>query len=68
MRTIKCIICGQPFETSKPNKKYCSFSCRIAAENLRRMKRKEADPEYNKNYMRQYRQRQKEGAEDGPCY
>lgn len=56
----KCIICGRNFETNKPNKKYCSFTCKEAGRLLQRMKWEDANPQYNTEYMRKYRERNHE--------
>ena len=58
-----CLICGTEFETNRPNKKYCSFSCREAGRILRRMNWEAENPGYSKNYMKKYREvRKHEGA------
>lgn len=54
-KIVTCAICGAKFETSRPNKKYCSFSCREAGRQLQRMKWAAKNPDYNTEYMRQYR-------------
>lgn len=59
-KVITCPICGAVFETNKPNKKYCSFTCRIAGGKLQRMKWEDKNPDYNKNYMRKYRTARKD--------
>lgn len=59
MKTIKCAICGRQFETNRPNKKFCSFTCREAGEKLWRMQWEEKNPDYNKNYQRKYRERKR---------
>lgn len=59
---VTCRICGAQFETSRPNKRYCSFICKEAGRKLRRMEWEEANPDYNKEYMRYYRR--KEGEQD----
>lgn len=58
-KVITCPICGGKFKTSRPNKKYCSFSCKEAGRQLRRMEWEKENPHYNKNYMREYRTAQK---------
>lgn len=58
-KIVRCLICGTQFETSKPNKKYCSFSCKEAGRQLQRMKWKEENPHYNTEYMKKYRETQK---------
>ena len=60
-KVIICPICGRQFETSRPNKKFCSFSCREAGQKLRRMKWEAQNPDYSKKYMQEYRKNQKEG-------
>lgn len=60
MKTVICSICGKSFETSKPNKKYCGFTCKEAAIKIRRFAWEKENPDYIKNYMRKYRKAQKE--------
>ena len=60
-KVVTCPICGAQFETSRPNKKYCSFSCREAGRKLQRMKWDEANPHYSTDYMKKYRTAQKDG-------
>lgn len=55
MKIVKCVICGQTFETNRPNKKYCSFTCKEAGAQLLRMKWEDKNPDYYKNYMQKYR-------------
>jgi hypothetical protein len=57
-KVVKCAICGTEFTTNKPNKRYCSFSCKEAAAKLRRMKWEDENPTYNKDYMKQYRKKE----------
>ena len=57
-KVVKCAICGTEFTTSKPNKRYCSFSCKEAAAKLRRMQWENENPTYNKDYMKQYRKKE----------
>lgn len=52
-----CPICGAQFETGRPNKKYCSFTCREAGRQLRRMKWAANNPDYNRIYMQAYRKK-----------
>lgn len=59
MKVVTCRICGKAFETSRPNKKYCSFSCKEAGTRLRRMKWKDNNPGYETAYMREYRAKEK---------
>jgi hypothetical protein len=56
-KQIKCPICGKDFLTSKPRKKYCSFSCKEAGAKLARMKWEARNPDYVKNYVSEYRKR-----------
>ena len=58
-KIVVCPICNTIFRTKKPNKKYCSFSCKEAGRQLGRMKWKEANPHYNAEYMKKYRTAQK---------
>lgn len=60
-KKVTCAICGAEFETARPNKKYCSFSCREAGRKLQRMKWDGKNPHYSRDYMKQYRTAQKEG-------
>jgi endogenous inhibitor of DNA gyrase (YacG/DUF329 family) len=54
-KTVTCPICGKQFETNRPNKKYCSFTCKEAGRQLRRMKWAADNPNYSAEYMRKYR-------------
>lgn len=54
-KTVICPICGAKFETRRPNKKYCSFSCKEASVKLRRMRWDNQNPNYYREYMKQYR-------------
>ena len=59
-KQIKCPICGKEFETDRPNKRYCSFTCKEAGQILRRMKCNEKNPNYGKEYMQKYRQKERQ--------
>ena len=59
VKVVTCPICGRQFETNRPNKKFCSFTCREAGEKLWRMKWEEKNPGYNRNYQREYRERKR---------
>lgn len=59
-KIITCPICGKQFETIKPNKKYCSFSCKEAGAKFRRMNWEDQNPNYNKDYMKEYRRKAKQ--------
>ena len=61
VKTRKCALCGRDFETTRPNKKYCSLTCKEARQKLQRMKWKDANPDYYKGYMKKYRESDKEG-------
>lgn len=63
-KKIKCPICGAEFETARPNKKYCSLSCKEAGRRLQRMKWEGENPSYNTEYQRNYRAEQKKGAKN----
>lgn len=56
-KIVTCSICGAKFETSRPNKKFCSFSCKEAGRTLQRIKWSENHPQYSAEYMRAYRRR-----------
>ena len=60
-KAITCPICGTEFETSRPNKKYCSYTCKEAGRKLKRMKWEAANPHYSAKYMKEYRAAQKNG-------
>ena len=64
-KLVKCPICGAEFETSRPNKKYCSFTCREAGRKLQRMKWDGENPHYSTEYMKGYRAAKKKGAQHG---
>lgn len=57
----KCEICGAEFETNRPNKKFCSLSCREAGRLVARMKWEERNPGYITDYMQKYRKAAKNG-------
>ena len=54
-KTRICPICGAEFQTTRPNKRYCSFICKEAARQLQRMTWNAAHPGYHTEYMRRYR-------------
>lgn len=60
-KKIVCLICGREFETKRPNKKYCSFTCKEAGRKIRRMEWENQNPHYNTEYMKKYRMAKKEG-------
>ena len=55
MKLVTCEICRKQFETQRPNKKYCSFSCKEAGRKLRRMVWDADHPGYSREYMKEYR-------------
>lgn len=61
-KLVICPICGAEFETARPNKKYCSFTCKEAGRKLQRMKWEAANEGYSAAYMKKYRAGRKEGA------
>ena len=58
-KIMACPICGVKFVTSRPNKKYCSFSCKEAGHKLKRMKWADKNPGYSASYMKSYRQKKR---------
>ena len=46
-KLIKCPICGREFETNRPNKKYCCFSCKEAGRRLKRLQWEDKNPGYS---------------------
>ena len=59
MKTVKCEICGKVFLTERPNKKYCSFTCKEAGRSIVQMKWKAAHKGYMTEYMREKRRTEK---------
>lgn len=59
-KLVTCPICGAEFETNRPNKKYCSFTCKEAGHKLQRMNWEDRNPHYNAQYMKKYRTTRKE--------
>lgn len=59
-KLVICPICGKEFVTNKPNKKFCSFSCKEAGQTLRRLKWNDSNPKYMTEYMRKYRAERKD--------
>ena len=66
--TRKCIVCGKPFAPKRSNSKTCSdpdCKCAYRAEYARQYSKKrrsekgEAVNEYNRKWMREYRERQR---------
>ena len=61
-KIVKCSICGKEFETSRPNKKYCSFVCREAGTKLTRLNWDNRHAGYMTSYMKNYRQKNRKEA------
>lgn len=59
-KAVKCPICGQKFEKSNPNQRYCSLICRESARRLARVNWEVLHPQYNAEYMRKYRAEKRE--------
>lgn len=59
-RTKTCPICGAEFDTAKPNKRYCSISCREAGGLAKRIRWEANNASYHAEYMRRYRAEKKE--------
>lgn len=59
LKKVVCPICGTEFETQKPNKKYCSLSCREASRVIKRKLWEAKNPDYFTTYIRQYRERKR---------
>ena len=60
IKTIICPICGKQFQTSRPNKKYCCFTCKEAGNKLCHMRWKENNRGYHREYMQRQRQKERE--------
>jgi len=56
---IKCSICGSKFNSSRHNAKYCSPECKIEGQKQVKKRWEEAHPDYDKNRMKAYRDKQK---------
>ena len=56
-RIITCEICGTQFTTNKPNSKYCGLKCREYARIYNRSVWKKLNPNYQKEYMKEYRKK-----------
>lgn len=52
-----CKMCGRKFEPKTPNQKYCDLVCRYKADRERRKAWEDQNPEYNKLYARQRREK-----------
>ena len=63
MKQVICPICKKTFTTEKPNKRFCSFSCKEAGARYRRMLWQDKNPDYMAAYMRDYRAKKKEPQE-----
>lgn len=59
MKKKICPVCGVEFETERPNKRYCSYTCRDINDKARRMQWQADHPDYYANYLRQYREKKR---------
>lgn len=59
-KIVICPICGTKFETIKPNKRFCSYTCKEANIKMKRLQWKENNPGYYNEYMKKYREAQKQ--------
>ena len=57
---VECPICGAKFSTTRPNKKYCSFTCKEAGTILRRILWAQKNPNYNAEYQKARREKERE--------
>lgn len=62
-KTIKCGICGREFTTTRPNKKYCCYACRVKGIQQNRKEWNERNSDYMQRYMKDYRKKKKEKTE-----
>jgi len=56
---ITCSICGKKFNSTRNNAKYCSAECKVEGAKQKRKNWEENHPEYDKNRMKAYRDKQK---------
>ena len=54
-KALICPICGRPFKTILPNKKYCGPACADVGRRQLRSIWETENPGYNATYMRNYR-------------
>lgn len=51
----ECALCGKVFTATRYNVKYCCETCQEAGRKLVREEWETKNPEYARNYMREYR-------------
>ena len=56
---ITCAICGNLFNSSRNNAKYCCAECKIEGQKRTREDWKKLNPDYDKNRMKECRARGK---------
>lgn len=56
---ISCEVCNKVFDSTRNNAKYCSAECKVAGAIQKRKKWEADNPEYMKNKMKAYRDKQK---------
>ena len=61
-KVVTCPICGRTFETDKSHKLYCSLTCKEAGRMLQRIKWKEENATYYRDYGRARRARKAQAA------
>ena len=59
-KTVICEICGKEFNTASKNVKYCCLECRAIGKNYTRRIWLDGNNEYMRDYMREYRKKQKQ--------
>ena len=59
MKTTMCAICGKEFTAMSPNTRYCSLECQAIGRSYTRRVWLEERAGYMKDYMREYRSKQK---------
>lgn len=56
-KRVVCSICGKEFQSQHANVKYCSLVCKEAARRKNQKHWRSDNPNYNRDYMRQYRRK-----------
>lgn len=59
MKSVICDICGKEFTATGPNTRYCSLECSAIGRSYTRRLWMEDRTGYMKDYMREYRSKQK---------
>lgn len=59
---ITCSICGELFNSTRNNAKYCSAECKVAGMKENQKNWIANNPDYDKNRMRIYREKKKSQA------